>query len=376
MKKYLLLCGAGLLLLLGACQEKKTETFVVNLNEAQGNEKVKTSDFIENIRCIPLETNEDFLIPDDQTRIYASGKYIITISNNAVHQFSPDGKYIRKLANAGKGPDEYNMIFGYTVDEDNDLLYYSHYGDWENISVINLKNGQPAGKLKTRSLPWSMRIINGNILCFPMSHNNHSGADIFMLSPTGILLDSLKSLPPKGGVISLSNYSLIPGCENDIFIYRNDSVYLFDFQKSKLLATLQYDNKFDAETNPVGVEWEFILKTPDCFLIQKKNTEMKRNGNAISVRSQSNDVVRIDAKDFHTSKIEKLYIDPLDIEYSNFPYFRVTGKKLVAKMSAFTLKEIIQEKREEGKSLTPELEQLDQQITEESNPVIILGDLK
>ena len=74
-----------------------------------------------------------------------------------------------KLANAGKGPDEYSSILSYTVDENKDILYYGHQRDWNHIFAINLKDGQPMGAINTRCLPRHMQIVKGNILCFPFS---------------------------------------------------------------------------------------------------------------------------------------------------------------------------------------------------------------
>ena len=56
-------------------------------------------------------------------------------------------------------------------------------------------------------------------------------------------------------------------------------------------------------------------------------------------------------------------------------FFKLTGKKLVRKMSAFDLKELARTKRENGEPLPPVLQQLDTQLTEESNPVLIIGNL-
>lgn len=44
-------------------------------------------------------------------------------------------------------------------------------------------------------------------------------------------------------------------------------------------------------------------------------------------------------------------------------------------LSAFLIKEMAEKKTEAGEPLSPLLQQLNEQLTEESNPVLIIGDL-
>ncbi len=103
---------------------------------------------------------------------------------------------------------------------------------------------------------------------------------------------------------------------------------------------------------------------------------MKKTESMIMVNSTSDMTLFIDLEDFRPVQISGFTIDPLDEKHDEFPSFKLTGKKLVRKMSAFDLKELARTKRENGEPLPPVLQQLDTQLTEESNPVLIIGNLK
>ena len=160
MKRIFYLCCIGIFLfLVSACDEKKEKSILIDLDQSFDTKEIKLSELADDIRCIPLETNGDFLLPDNNTMYWVSDKYIISISDKDIRQFSSEGKFIRKLANAGKGPDEYSSILSYTVDENKDILYYGHQRDWNHIFAFNLKDGQPIGAINTRCLARHMQLV-------------------------------------------------------------------------------------------------------------------------------------------------------------------------------------------------------------------------
>lgn len=365
-----------LLLLVMACNEKKHETLLVDLDETYDTKTLKMSDLATNVRCIPLETVEDFVVPDNNLDIWVSDKYIVTLSDKDIRLFSGDGKYLRKLASAGKGPDEYFYVLSCMVDEENDILYYGHQGDWASICAIDLKTGKALEKLTTGCLPMYMRMVDGNIFCIPSTYNSRADYSVFTITPQGEIIDSLPKPASNKRVISLSETKLIQGIGKELFIARNDSVYKFDYKNPSLLAAFKYTGKFDAETNPEGTNIDVILKSRDGFLLRSQHMVMKKNGNSTSLRIEAGKTWQLDTKDGKMFEIDKLYVDPLDEDYSNPPYLHVTGKKICWKLSAFDVKKLADSKREDGKELSPVLQQLDEQLTEQSNPVIIVGDLK
>lgn len=378
MKKIFYFCCIGIFLA-SACSEKKGEYTLIDLDHSFETRKLKLSELADNIKCIPLETNDQFLLPDNSTMFWVSDKYIISISNKDIRQFSSNGKFVRKLASAGKGPDEYSRILSYAVDENNDVLYYGHQGDWKHIFAIDLKNELPIRKINTRCLPQHIQIVKGNILCFPYNYQNELNCDAILITPQGNIIDSIPSAPAptgKGRSIISSGMALIASNENDIFVHRNDSLLHFSFHGLIPVLCLRYTDKFDPESHLEGVQWEFLFKNKKHAVIQKKVITMKRTESMIRVNTMNDMTLLLNLEDFRPLKVSEFIIDPLDEKYEEFPSFRLSGKKLVRKMSAFRVKELARTKRENGETLPPVLQQLDEQLTEESNPVLIVGDLK
>lgn len=378
MKSIFYICGIGIsLLLTSACSEKKEKNILIDLDQSFKTKEIKLSELTDNIKCIPLETTEEFVLPDNSVRYWVSDKYIITLSNKDIRQFSPEGKYIRKLASAGKGPEEYNSIISYTVDEINDVLYYGHTGDWQNITAINLQNRQHMGKIRTRSLPGAMQTVEGNILYLPLNYNNLSKCDILLLSPEGKVLDSLPSPSDNNAnILGSTSHSPVPSIEEAIFLHHNDTLFHFDFKQPVPIIAVRYLNKFSPEINLNGVSWQLLFKNKNYVIAQKQLINMQRNENSVRASMRNDDHLFIDLHTLTPQKIEKFYIDPLQKEYDNFPSFHLTGKKLSYPVSAFSIKELVRTREEDGESVPPLLRQLDEQLTEESNPVLIVGDLK
>lgn len=138
--------------ILFSCQTPDTNS--IDLSRPAGTIIQKLSDMADNLRAIPLETNDSCLL-SDYIKIWVGNKYIVTADKNAIHLFGKDGKHIRQLASQGKGPGEFSSIATFTVDESNERLYYR---DWnqrtsrshssENRGKYGKNSGYPQRHLK------------------------------------------------------------------------------------------------------------------------------------------------------------------------------------------------------------------------------------
>ena len=83
-------------------------------------QKLYTADqIIENYTFIPLETSENSLMGDIED-LCTDDNYIFVFdhSNSKVLQFTDDGKFVRKVGNQGRGPQEYNEIWNIALDKE------------------------------------------------------------------------------------------------------------------------------------------------------------------------------------------------------------------------------------------------------------------
>ena len=335
-----------------ACNEKKEKNILIDLDQSFPTKQLRLSDLADNIRCIPLETNGDFILPDNNTRYWFSDKYIISIDNKAIRLFSPDGKFIRKIATAGKGPEEFSQIFCYTVDEDNDVLYCGQMTDWKNILAIELQGKQGIRKIYTGCLPRYIQVIQGNILCVSFNYRNDVNCDAVLVNPDGKIIDSIPATSPPTGSMAAEKLSLERNNENTLFIRRNDTLLHFNFKGTTPLMAFRYANKFEPETHPEGVQWDICFKTKDYVLMQKTILKLKEDQSSSILSMKKETTLLIDTRNLQPSEISQFTTDPLEEQQNEVPFI-LTGKKLVRTMSAFEVKELARTQRQNSFSRPP-----------------------
>ncbi len=155
-------------------------------------EPVKMSDLISEIKYIPLETNPDCDI--GYMNIPVFGKDIIIRSysgsiNGAAgtYRFSSEGKYLNKIGNIGRGPEEYQDNCDVVLIEDtvfvisnfsNNILCYSLSGTFLNKYHINI-NARPKSIVqlpdKSFMISLSNPSENGTLLKADRDYNIKTG---------------------------------------------------------------------------------------------------------------------------------------------------------------------------------------------------------
>ena len=85
---------------------------------------IKSSDIIEFIKYVPLETNQESLIGYYQNVvIYNDFVYVLDrVSARAVLIFDLNGQFIQKIGAVGGGPEEFYLLAGFSVDKSKDNL--------------------------------------------------------------------------------------------------------------------------------------------------------------------------------------------------------------------------------------------------------------
>jgi len=86
---------------------------------------LNTSQIIDNIKFIPLETNDYSMIGSVAKIIKYDDKYIIMDKKMAkkLFVFDKEGKFLYNIGSIGKGPGEYSRLMDFTVDEKEGCLY-------------------------------------------------------------------------------------------------------------------------------------------------------------------------------------------------------------------------------------------------------------
>ena len=80
------------------------------------NDVIVTSDLIESIEYIPLETTKNSLVHSvEQSLIYNDNIYILDNFGKSILMFNKQGKFIKRIGSYGKGPKEYINPINITI---------------------------------------------------------------------------------------------------------------------------------------------------------------------------------------------------------------------------------------------------------------------
>ena len=157
------------ILLLVSCESEKTKTdidieHIVIVNEAEFNSKRIASDIFSEIKLLPLETSDNFLI-GDISKIVPVGNSIFLQDNKdkSIVQFDRGGKFLKKIRRHGRGPGEYITLGDFTVTRSGKIIILD--GEYNKLIFLD-KDGT---YLSQQDLPVhvdALECINDSIIVF------------------------------------------------------------------------------------------------------------------------------------------------------------------------------------------------------------------
>lgn len=373
----------ALLLVIVSCSEHKSgyELPSIDLQNSHDTRDVYLSEMISDIHIVRLETLDEILL--GQNTIYLVGaKYIITIDNEKILQFSAAGALIRTLTKAGKGPDEFMRADAFAMDEKNDIFYLNHRGDYHKISVYNLISGERIRRIPTgvENIISKLILLNDSVLIVVPRMNNDF--NLYYLSVSGNILGGI--VPPQVKGIGLE--TTIEKVRNDLFYMPKEYDTLYKVRETTCdpYYFFSVDDRFTIENNEIG-NFVFISANGPGFIIANKaHARIRLNDDGETFSMNADKITRyfINKNDFSVSEIKDFYNDFLGIEEELNPwnnYLSLNNSLGFVTYSAFELKQKI-EKSLESKDITNELRErislLNEEIKENDNPVLLVGKLK
>lgn len=132
--KYLLLILLSVFCL--SCSDKRTQarqaTYSIELDSA-----LQILPEIEDVECIPLETNDTSLIADIDKVLYRNGTfYVFDKIGKKILMFDRQGNFLESIHKIGQGPGEYTEPCDMDVDDEGNI----YLSDWTTQSIIAYKN--------------------------------------------------------------------------------------------------------------------------------------------------------------------------------------------------------------------------------------------
>jgi len=420
MKKIILLTfSSAILALLWSCKSTPTRTGIIEMISVNGKEipkinlgevadsatTIKLSDLFEDFRIIPLETGKDCLISYPGL-ICLTGHSLLTWTQVGmgpcrVLEFGMDGKYIREFGTGGKGPGEHG---GYLVDglawyRDFQQIFVSYAGmgdenhlfgaDGKFLHVIRNPLDLSQGVMRFNDSIWmTPGVAAGN----PQYRRDSvrllmytdAGREI-KVWPRGIYPpEGQSAFTPSGWRVSLYQH------QNRWQIYTpgDDTLYQVGIDRLDPAAVFnlgpkgQPYNQFIDPSKIIGTYMIKVVKETDRLWIVEKSTitvaDVHQYGkNWGGMYNMNEFLLVIDKKSGHARNL-RFEDDLLGVpnKYPNRAMVRWTEKgEPFLSFLGVDLKESIKtalKKDDLDPKIRERLEQLDTQITVDSNPVIVL----
>ena len=361
-----LLCGCG--------GQKKEGLPVVDLSKTVGEIDLKLSDLLENIRVIPLETRPDVLLPG-YFSTWVGEKYIVTLGEDAIHLFTIDGKYVRKLAEQGRGPDEYLYVSGGCVDQQERYCYISTGREY--ICVIDLEKGRIVRKISTdKYVPDELYYSDkdSTLLYVPNIMKDSPDYDICRIALDGTLLQTVK----KNTESAWANFSHLWGL-NDTIRYKMqfcDTLFLLADTVKIPYCRFVTERPYSITTG-YGKTISVLFENKDWLIFDCDEVRFQKEGEVILGSSKPCGYYVLDKSDFSLRKVKGFYGDVFDYTQADLYYFPLefVGKRAYWNISALEFKELLKDKLDSP--LIPEyVKELYSRLNEEDNPVLLVGDIK
>lgn len=113
--------------------------------------EVSLSEFAESVEFIQFETSEESLLGSIMD-IQLTKDYIFLQHNGTglLTQYSIDGKFIRHFGTLGRGPQEYQLMRNFSIDEENELVYI--HTNWTRKILVYNFDGEYRNTLKLNAI--------------------------------------------------------------------------------------------------------------------------------------------------------------------------------------------------------------------------------
>jgi hypothetical protein len=354
---------------------------VIDLEHPGQTKGIFLSELLDDIRVVKLETGDDILL--GQYTYYLVGeKYIITIDDDKILQFSGDGRFLRTLAQAGNGPEEFLRAEAFALDDKKDILYLNHRGDSRHISAYDLKTGNCIKRIPTGvDNLISQIIVSGDsmLTVVPLMNMEYN---LCNLTTSGRFVNGIA--PPVIKGIGLQTSIDMVMSELYYMPKEYDTLYSVKGTLCRPYCFFHIEDRFTYENNETG-NFVYISANAPGYLIANKahaNIKLNDDGETFSMNADKQTRYLINKNDFTVTEIKDFKNDFLGFDEGLDQwddYLFITNNQGFVCYSSFELKQKIA-KALESKSLNSLIKQkitaLNQEIKENDNPVILIGKLK
>ena len=368
-----------------SCGRDKSDAGYVtyNLGEVGKKIEVRLSDLMDDIHLVKLELNAEFPVSENMNQ-WIGDKHILLITRKNVLQYTSGGLFVRELITSGRGPEEFEEVDLYDVNESKNVFYFYDDGSAGKIRRIDLSTGE---FLESLILPdderWMLAdfiVYRDKLLCFT---NNFSAVDYryFILGDNGDIEYGCKKqayLEDRPQVSKSPYLSETGGRVN----YRQvrDTLFFLDEDTLAIEMIIREDNYFSPGENRNRGFSPWIQLNGITFLLIR-NTELEllqREGGGIGIEDHGSRNLLISRKEKSIVEVSHFFIDYFGLESDNLE-FKYNDDNAWIVLNSIELMDYINkacENRDIESELQSKLMSLRESVDENDNPYLLIGKLK
>ncbi len=367
-------CGSG---------ENDAGYITYNLSEESNTYEVNLSDLMDNIHLVKLEFNSEFPV-SERMQQWIGTKHILLISRNNVLQYTADGQFVRELITNGRGPQEFDEVDYYDVDEQKDVFYFFDHGSAGRIRRIDMNTGE---LMESILLPGDDRwllagfvVYRDKLLCFT---NDFSPVNYryFFLDDDGNIEFGCKkqAFLEERPRVSIAPYLSETGGRINFRQVRDTLFYLVE-DTLAIEMIIKEENYFSpSENRNSGFSTTIALNGVDNIVIRSYELELlQMDEGGIGIKDNGSRFMLINRKEESITRVSSFYIDYFNVESEELD-FNYTDDKAWIVISAIELIKYI-DKALENKDIDPKIEErllsFKESVNENDNPYFLIGDLK
>ena len=369
-------------------KEQKNSLRTIDLVHAGKAQKVNLSQFASGISYIPLSTSKANLLNSIFKVVRTQDSYIISDFHH-LFRFSPDGQFQGEIGHIGNGPREFLYASNYSVDQSTGLIYvlgsrniqvYDKKGEW----VKTIKVDKSYGSIV------AIQCWKGNLLCSLDNSSGDNPYELLWLNSAGKVIKAFKNDYPfkkeDSAVLVFMNEFLFYPYDGKLEVkgIHSDTVQTFhDGRFTPRFVFEQGQEKFTPEVRGSGKS--YINNSGDYIFIGQLFETSNYLWTAYGLHQEGHFfVVGKDSDKQFSFDAETGLTDDLDGGPGFKPRKELTidGQEyLLGWITPLELKTyVLSDDFSHAKALLPEkkqqLEALAGQLNENSNPLLVLAQLK
>lgn len=371
--------------LIGCKQYNKHESSeritTIDVTQKADEISIDLSDLSDNIKLVKLETNEESLI--EYFYGIVGDKYIISINENNILQFSSDGSFIGTIAVRGGGPNEFNQLDAFVLDDKERFLMY-HDISRSNIFKYNLDKREYEKPIPFELIDSfnGMVAINDTTLAILTGRFSKYPYRYFYLSHNGGLLGGLKkeTIIPQGCWAGRTPI-FMKAMDNSILLHPSETDTLFSVNKNEMKPLLSFTVEKPVKTGSktVGYHLAFLTMNQSFVYLQKSGYESIITTHSSQINISDSQIIVFNKEDASVKKINQLTYQDIGITLNPYYLTFLKNNRFIIRYPAIEFKALLNKAIKDnsiGEEKLNNLKRLNDSITENDNPILITGTLK